>query len=91
LNVIDGDANVVRAAALDTATLSDALDRLRIVGQCARIKPRDPKFRLAARAFTLQYGPAANAHRYGRAASPRDLQWAIREGHMSARFLVPSA
>jgi 4-hydroxy-4-methyl-2-oxoglutarate aldolase len=54
------DANVARAAALDTATLSDALDRLRIVGQCAKIKPRDPKFRLAGRAFTVQYGPAAS-------------------------------
>jgi len=55
-----GDRNVARAAALDTATLSDALDRLRIVGQCEKIKPRDLRFRLAGRAFTLQYGPAAN-------------------------------
>jgi regulator of RNase E activity RraA len=53
------DANVARAAALDTATLSDALDRLRIVGQCAKIKPRAAAFRLAGRAFTIQYGPAA--------------------------------
>jgi regulator of RNase E activity RraA len=54
------DPNVARAAALDTATLSDALDRLGIVGQCYKIKPRDPSFRLAGRAFTLLYGPAAN-------------------------------
>lgn len=54
------DSNVTRAAALDTATLSDALDRLGIVGQCAKIKPRDPSFRLAGRAFTILYGPAAN-------------------------------
>jgi 4-hydroxy-4-methyl-2-oxoglutarate aldolase len=49
-----------RVARLDTATLSDALDRLGIVGQCYRVKPRDPSFRLAGRAFTVQYGPAAN-------------------------------
>jgi 4-hydroxy-4-methyl-2-oxoglutarate aldolase len=54
------DANVLRAAALDTATLSDALDRLRIAGQCAKIKPRAAAFRLAGRAFTLLYGPAAS-------------------------------
>ncbi len=57
---VPDEANVKRAAVLDTATLSDALDRLRIVGQCAGIKPRDTKFRLAGRAFTLQYGPAAS-------------------------------
>jgi 4-hydroxy-4-methyl-2-oxoglutarate aldolase len=54
------DENVSRAAALDTATLSDALDRLRIVGQCSRIQGRDPDFRMAGRAHTLQCGPAAN-------------------------------
>jgi regulator of RNase E activity RraA len=57
---VPDEANVKRAAALDTATLSDALDRLRIVGQCERIKPRAPAFRLAGRAFTLLYGPAAS-------------------------------
>jgi 4-hydroxy-4-methyl-2-oxoglutarate aldolase len=54
------DANVARAAALDTATLSDALDRCGIVGQCAKIKPRSPAFRLAGRAFTILYGPASS-------------------------------
>lgn len=54
------DRNVLRAAALDTATLSDALDKLGIVGQCYRIKPLDPSFRLAGRAFTILYGPAGN-------------------------------
>jgi len=54
------DPNVARAAMLDTATLSDALDKLGIVGQCYKIKPRDPGFRLAGRAWTLKYGPAAN-------------------------------
>lgn len=54
------DRNIERAARLDTATLSDALDRLGVAGQCYRIAPRDPKFRLAGRAFTLLYGPAAS-------------------------------
>jgi 4-hydroxy-4-methyl-2-oxoglutarate aldolase len=53
------DKNVERASRLDTATLSDALDRFGIVGQCTEIKPRDPKFRLAGRAYTLLCGPAA--------------------------------
>ena len=54
------DANVVRAAKLDTATISDALDRLGIAGQMYRIKPRDLSFRMAGRAFTILYGPAGN-------------------------------
>lgn len=54
------DINVERAGKLDTATLSDALDKLGIVGQCYRIKPRSGSFRMAGRAYTLQYGPAAN-------------------------------
>jgi 4-hydroxy-4-methyl-2-oxoglutarate aldolase len=53
------DKNVERASKLDTATISDALDRFGIVGQCYRIKPRDPKMRMAGRAFTLLCGPAA--------------------------------
>ena len=52
------DTNVVRAAKLDTATLSDALDKLGIIGQCYKIKPRDTDFRMAGRAWTLKYGPA---------------------------------
>jgi 4-hydroxy-4-methyl-2-oxoglutarate aldolase len=51
------DANVARAARIDTATLSDALDRHGILGQCYRIKPLDPRFRLVGRAYTLRYGP----------------------------------
>lgn len=54
------EANVVRAAQLDTATLSDALDRLGLVGQCFKIKPCDPGFRMAGRAFTILYGPAGS-------------------------------
>lgn len=51
------DANVERAAKLDTATISDALDKLGIAGQCLGIKPLDHRFRLAGRAFTLAYAP----------------------------------
>lgn len=54
------DRNVERASRLDTATLSDALDKLGINGQCYRIKPRTPAFRMAGRAWTLLYGPAGN-------------------------------
>jgi Demethylmenaquinone methyltransferase len=53
------DRNVTRVSELDTATLSDAMDRLGIAGQCLGIKPLDHRFRLAGRAFTLQYAPHA--------------------------------
>jgi len=49
---------IARADRIDTATLSDALDKLGIVGQCLGIKPLDQKFRLVGRAFTLSYAPA---------------------------------
>lgn len=52
------DTNTERAAKLDTATLSDALDRLGLAGQCHRIKPRSTSFRMTGRAWTLLYGPA---------------------------------
>lgn len=54
------DANVERASRIDTATLSDALDRLGIAGQCLGIKPLDPRFRLTGRAFTLLYVPVGH-------------------------------
>ena len=54
------DKNVQRAARLDTASLSDALDKLGINGQCYRIKPRDADFKMVGRAWTLLYGPAGN-------------------------------
>lgn len=52
------DRNVARAAELDCASLSDALDRLSIAGQCYKIKPCDPAFRMTGRAYTVQYEPA---------------------------------
>jgi regulator of RNase E activity RraA len=53
------DTNTQRASKLDTTSLSDALDRLGIGGQCLGIKPLDHRFRLTGRAFTLLYGPSA--------------------------------
>ena len=52
------DEGAARAERLDTAALSDAMDKLGIEGQCLGIKPRDPSFRLIGRAFTIRYGPA---------------------------------
>lgn len=52
------DDMIERAGRLDTATLSDALDKLGIAGQCLNIKPLDHGFRLVGRAYTLQYAPA---------------------------------
>lgn len=54
------DINVARAGKLDTATLSDALDKHGIAGQCYRIKARGEAFAMAGRAYTLLYGPASN-------------------------------
>lgn len=56
---MSNDIAVQRAGRLETATLSDALDRLGIVGQCYGIKGRDPGFRMAGRAFTMRCGPNA--------------------------------
>ncbi|MFT5115833.1 MAG: 4-hydroxy-4-methyl-2-oxoglutarate aldolase [Parasphingorhabdus sp.] len=57
---ITTDPNLERASRLDTATLSDALDRLSIAGQCYQIMPCSVDFRLTGRAFTVLYGPASN-------------------------------
>lgn len=56
------DSNVARAAKLDCATLSDAMDKLGIEGVCRGIKPRDPRFRMVGRAYTVRYGPVDAAH-----------------------------
>ena len=52
------DRNVARAAQIDTATLSDALDKFGIAGQCLGIKPLSHSFRMCGRSFTLMYAPA---------------------------------
>ena len=53
------DSNVQRAAGLDTTSLSDALDRLGIGGQCLNIKPLEWTFQMTGRAYTIMYGPSA--------------------------------
>jgi regulator of RNase E activity RraA len=42
---------------MDTTTISDALDKLGISGQCLGIAPLDPTFRMAGPAFTVRYVP----------------------------------
>jgi regulator of RNase E activity RraA len=54
------DKNVQRASVLDTATLSDALDKHGLNGQCYKIKPRTTDSRMTGRAWTLLYGPAGS-------------------------------
>ncbi|MDB5682826.1 MAG: putative aldolase [Sphingomonas bacterium] len=71
------DRNVDRATALDTATLSDALDRLGIVGQCYAIGGRDPSFAMAGRAFTMLCGPAGKP-----AGTVGDYIDDVPEGHV---------
>jgi len=48
----------VRLNKLSTSTVSDAMDRLGIAGQCLGIKPVDVKFRLCGRAYTMRTVPA---------------------------------
>lgn len=51
-------ADAIRALSrMDTTTVSDALDKLGISGQCLGIKPLDPLFRVAGPAFTVRYVP----------------------------------
>jgi 4-hydroxy-4-methyl-2-oxoglutarate aldolase len=55
------DPNIARAARIDTATLSDALDKLGIAGQCLGIKPLDQKGAgMCGRAFTVAYAPVGH-------------------------------
>lgn len=50
--------DVVKAlSGFSTPTISDALDRLGIAGQVEGIYPADRRFRVAGRAFTVQYQP----------------------------------
>ena len=44
-----------------TSTISDALDRLKIPGQCFGIRPLDPAFSIIGRAFTVRMAPAGDA------------------------------
>ncbi len=49
---------VAQLRRLDTATVSDAMDRLGIAGQCAGIRPCADSFTLCGVAFTVRYAPA---------------------------------
>jgi 4-hydroxy-4-methyl-2-oxoglutarate aldolase len=42
---------------LDTSTISDALDKLGLIGQCLGIKSINPRWKISGRAFTIKYGP----------------------------------
>lgn len=53
------DALAQRLRRLPTTTVSDALDRLGIAGQCLGIKPLAPAFRLCGRALTMRTIPVA--------------------------------
>ncbi|MGW9018581.1 RraA family protein [Priestia megaterium] len=42
---------------IDTSTISDALDKLGIEGQCLGIRSNSVQWKIAGRAFTVKYGP----------------------------------
>jgi 4-hydroxy-4-methyl-2-oxoglutarate aldolase len=44
-------------ASLPTSTISDAMDRTGIDGQCLGLRSIDPHFKMCGRAFTVQYLP----------------------------------
>jgi 4-hydroxy-4-methyl-2-oxoglutarate aldolase len=54
---------LTRADGLGTATLSDALDRLGLAGQCCGVLPLRPDARLAGPAFTVRYRAAGLVER----------------------------
>ena len=56
---MNADRYAERASKLDTTSLSDALDRLGIAGQCLNIKPLEWTFQMTGRAYTILYGPSA--------------------------------
>jgi regulator of RNase E activity RraA len=49
--------SLARLRVLGTTSVSDALDRLGIAGQCSGLVALDPSFRLAGTAFTVRYAP----------------------------------
>ena len=56
------DANVEAFGKLGTSTVSDAMDRLGLVGQAFGIKPIDRSFMLCGRAFTVRTEPMTAGH-----------------------------
>jgi regulator of RNase E activity RraA len=55
------DEALEKLSRLSTTTVSDALDRTGIAGQCLGIKPLDHGFRLCGRAFTMRTIPVATS------------------------------
>ncbi|MHB8574818.1 MAG: RraA family protein [Dehalococcoidia bacterium] len=53
------DANLEAFKTLPVSGVSDALDRLGLMGQCFGIKPIDRSFKIAGRAFTVRTVPVA--------------------------------
>lgn len=53
------DEIIEKLRTLSTSSVSDAMDRLGIAGQCLGIKPLSTDFRLCGRAFTMHMAPAA--------------------------------
>lgn len=51
------EAILMKLGKMSTSTVSDALDKLGLVGTCLGIKPVDISFRMIGRAFTVKYGP----------------------------------
>ncbi|MFP6732285.1 MAG: hypothetical protein VB959_00410, partial [Rhodospirillales bacterium] len=52
------DEIIGKLRTLSTSSVSDAMDRLGINGQCLGIKPLGSGFRLCGRAFTMHMTPA---------------------------------
>lgn len=57
MNGATDDDLITRAAALNTSSLSDAMDRLGIPGQVQGIRPISPGYVLCGPAFTVRYRP----------------------------------
>ena len=53
------DEIIDKLRTLSTSSVSDAMDRLGIAGQCLGIKPLTTDFRLCGRTFTMHMAPAA--------------------------------
>ena len=48
---------ILKFKKIDTSIISDALDKLGLIGQCLGIKSLNPTWKIVGRAFTVKYGP----------------------------------
>lgn len=72
---------------IDTSTISDALDKLGIAGQCLGIKAINPNWKIAGRAFTVKYGPVDPVNKgtvgdYIDDVTPGDIVVLDNQGHL---------